>query len=366
MSELKILRVNDLLEYLQSKEYLEAPVVPISIPRAISYVNNPRALPDDVAIVMLYIENKMIAYRCLFSDDLYFEKESLHFSWISGSWVDPEYRRRGYSEKILTHIIDELKIPLLFSNYAPQSKALYDKSQMFSKVSIAEGKRFYFRFTFYDLLTPRGNFFKVISPLLMLFDAWLNLIFDTRLSYVKAKDPQSPCVETSLDDPEWPAFVAKMNTQNPMKRNLPEFSHACLFPWIKEKSIPDENDRKYYFSSFAKHFRYHFYKIYNSDKNICGFFILKIRDKTISVPYAFIKEEDALLVKSEIIRLVKKFKLNYFTVFNKEILTAFLHKKTPALFSKSMVRDFYALRTLKKCFSEDYVIYEGDGDNLFT
>ncbi len=308
----------------------------------------------------------MIAYRCLYPDHLYHDNETINFSWISGSWVDPEYRRQGLSMKILKHIVDDLKIPLLFSNYAPQSKALYDKSAAFKSIRLLNGKRRYFRFALYELLPARHVFFRKIKPLLWLTDAYLNAIFDVRFSFQKEIQTQSLCKEVSLDDPAVEAFVANANTKNPFRRNTAELKHSAEYPWVIEKPEPDDNDKKYIFSSTANRFQYLYFKIADAENNIQGFFMLKIRDHAISLPYAFIQDSDADLVRKRILFYVKKYKLKYLTVFNNAVNNSFNTHKSAVLYSKPMVRDFYCDEFLQGKIKPDHEFYEGDGDHLYT
>ncbi len=366
MQEIKTIKIKNLLEYIHSQEYINSENLPISVPRAISYLNNKRADSEDVAMVLLFSEGKLTAYRCLFPDYIYTNTHKIKFSWISGSWVDPRYRRTGYSMKLLLYIIKELHIHLLYSNYAPQSKALYDKSKEFVKVYELSGMRFYFRFAFFELLPPRHPFFMQIKSILSGLDFFLNTIFDLRFMFIKTKTPDKQCIETSINEPELKKFIETFNKINPFQRGVDEFAHAFEYPWILEKNKPDTNDKKYIFSSSAKLFKYKIYKILNNDSEITGFFMIKIRDKTISVPYAFIEAGDAKYVVNRLIYFVKLYKLKYLSVFNESIIRAFNKNKLAVLFFKPMIKDFYAANNIAESIEKNAVFFEGDGDNLYT
>jgi hypothetical protein len=197
MHEIKLIRVKELIGFIHSQDYSDAPVVPISIPRALSYTNNIRAHGDDIVIVLLYDGKQMIAYRCLYPDHLFYRGETIRFSWISGSWVHPNHRRLGLSMKILKHIVHDLRIPLLFSNYAQHSKALYDKSNDFTRVALLEGKRYYFRFAFFEVLPPRKTLYTKLKGLLYVLDHFLNSGFNIRFLFIKTNRYQGRCFETS-------------------------------------------------------------------------------------------------------------------------------------------------------------------------
>ena len=56
--------------FVNSKEFQNYEVVPISAIRAQSYLANPHALPDDIVLYLGLINNKLVAFRSLFADTL--------------------------------------------------------------------------------------------------------------------------------------------------------------------------------------------------------------------------------------------------------------------------------------------------------
>ena len=77
----------------------------IARPRALAIVNNPHALPDDPVVAVVFDgETKPVGYTAVFAEQ--WERPALHdrFFWGSTIWVDPKYRGKGVSRKMLGQI----------------------------------------------------------------------------------------------------------------------------------------------------------------------------------------------------------------------------------------------------------------------
>jgi len=363
---IKDVKIKDLNDFINSKEYQKFEYIPISFHRAVSYINNPRANKEDIAISLLYLNDKLIAYRCLYSDFFYYKEEQVDFAWISGSWVHPDFRRQGFSMKLLEHIMNRSAGKIMFSNYAPESKFLYDKSGFFSEVANLKGRRFYFRFSFFELLPPKHSFFKKIKLLLFVGDYFLNFYFDIRFLLYKNKTQNINFYENKKIDTETQAFIEGNNKNNPFLRNEKEINHALSFPWIIEKNKTDKSEEKYYFSSYAKRFKYVNIKVYDENSEISAFLLLKIRNNSMTIPYTFFEKNELNKLIQIIYFYIKKHRINHLTTYNSAINTKLLKQKRLILFSKEMQKKFFATNKIKNIFNKKNNFYAGDGDNLYT
>ena len=363
---IKDIRIDELRNFINSNEFKKLDNLPISYHRAVSYINNHRANNQDIAIALLYRNEQLIAYRCLYSDYFFLKDKKVDFAWISGSWVHPDYRRQGYSMKLLKHCIEKNNEQLMFSNYAPESKSLYDKSGQFSKVAELKGKRFYFRFSFAELLPPKYSFFKKIKPILSFTDFLLNILFDIRFLFYKNTAKSIHYKEKDSIGSETHHFIETHNKNNPFKRNSKEINHAMNYPWIIENAFPDEQDTKYYFSSSAKVFKYIKVKVCDEKNNLSAFLLLKIRNKSMTIPYTFFRNKELDKLIKIIIDSVKKYKIKYLTIYNSLLIDELLKEKKLILFSKNMHRKFFATNKMAEMFDKSAMFYDGDGDNLYT
>ena len=124
------------LEDLKSHQfqafYSNKEVAPLSPLRLQSYLKNPRADQRDHILFELRHKDRLIAYRTLLPDCFYDHLGNSHrFAWLSGNYVDPEYRRQGYSTRLLQLAEEHWDGRLMYTNYAPVSKAVYDQTGQF-------------------------------------------------------------------------------------------------------------------------------------------------------------------------------------------------------------------------------------------
>ena len=86
-----------LKEFLDSDVYSSMSFVPVSKHRALSWLYNPRLLPDDIILYLGFEEKNLVAYRSLLPD----RRGDVRFGWLSGNWVRPDQRRRGLATRLL-------------------------------------------------------------------------------------------------------------------------------------------------------------------------------------------------------------------------------------------------------------------------
>lgn len=365
--QVKIITHEELITFINSDEYLNSENIPISPQRAISYINNKRAKKESPAILMLMDGKKIIAYRCLFEDKIFTGDESHSFFWISGSWVHPEYRRQGLSLYLLEKTMQIAGNNLMYSNYAPESKALYDKSGYFKQVVEMQGKRYYFRSAFSKLLPPRINSLKKTRLLWEIIDFFLNIFIDFKLSIYKRKISKNKYEEINYFTDEIRSFISKHNIKNPFKRNIDEFINFIEFPWVLQIKTKQDLADKYYFSFQAKTFLYKKIIIRNENNQIKAFFIIKIRDSHLTIPYFFADPDFIHNASQIILSLALKNKISYLTVFNENLIKEFNNCKKFTLHKKPMLRDFYASHKIFDILKQtDFELYDGDGDNAYT
>ena len=66
--EIKTFTVNDLKAALVSEEFWQAPTLPITKHRALSYCRNPRADADDPVLLVAYRDDQVIGYLGILPD----------------------------------------------------------------------------------------------------------------------------------------------------------------------------------------------------------------------------------------------------------------------------------------------------------
>ena len=157
--DLKSYTLEELEPYLYTLYSKSESLVPVSPLRLRSYLENPRAKLSDPVLYEMRQKGEVVGYRTLLPDCFYDrEGHPQRFAWLSGNWVRPDMRRRGISTQMLEMAEKQWEGRLMYTNYAPESKALYDSTGHFKIIANREGKRFYLRSDSEGLLGNRMGF----------------------------------------------------------------------------------------------------------------------------------------------------------------------------------------------------------------
>ena len=103
--DVRVYSLEELEHHIQAVHSNGNQVSPLSPLRLQSYLNNPRANSSDPVLFELHIKNKLVAYRTLLPDTVFDAGGRPYpFAWLSGNWVDPGQRRKGYSTMLLQEV----------------------------------------------------------------------------------------------------------------------------------------------------------------------------------------------------------------------------------------------------------------------
>ena len=365
MMTIKKISLNNIIEFIHSKEYKNFENKPISHARALSYVNNPHANKTDVVLFLALMQNELVGYRTVFADVFYEENQKIKFAWLSGSWTHPNHRRKKISTLLFKEVAKEWDNKLMYSNYAVASKLVYDKTNQFKTIKALKGKRYYRRFCFADLLPNKHIIFKKVKFILKGIDSFLN----TFLILKKQRIIDLSNVEiqkiTDWNTLEIQEFLIPFKKEELFKRNIQTLKWITDYPWIKTDSQTAQFSKKYYFSSYAKIFENTFYSI-KKGTEIIAIIHISIRDKQLKVSYFYGLEESIKPSVQFIIQQCKQHKINYLTIYNSKINTELNNYKF--LFKKDFIQKFIATKTLISKHPKIYnnKIQSGDGDTIFT
>lgn len=359
--EIRKIRLNELDEFIHSEEFRQFPHVPISPSRVKSYLENPHGKPEDVALVLALVENKLVAFRSFFAGEIQAEKEKIRFGWCSGNWVHPDFRRKGISKKLLDEAFSVWKGKLMFTNYAPQSEKLYLKTGWFSAIHQFEGVRAYlFPKTIKLLAGARRN----------RFSKWIFSLVDTCISgysnlnilfFSYFKKPGIRFETLSFPDEETYQLLEQNNQNFLFAQSAKILKWIFQNPWISEMNRDAAN--KYPFSSCSGFFKYETVKVWQSN-NLVAVFIFSVRKGHLKT--LFFQNPSEL--NDEIARFIKwycvKQKIEMITIYNSAIADYFFARKFPFLHVRKYGQKIYSSFDIPGI--EKYKFQDGDGDVVFT
>lgn len=357
----EIYKISQLQEFIQSENYLSSRQIPVSPERALSYINNPRA-EADMPVLFLCTENdKLLAYRTLLPDSFQSGGEAMAFAWLSGNYVDPDYRRKGLSTKLYKEVNEAWKGKLMYTNYAPASKAVYDKTQDFTCFSKRDGKRYYMRSSLAELMKDRIR----SGAILRFGDRLLNGIHDAMISTMDFPvNPETSITVIKSFDTDIKKLIEKAQDGSLFKRTGKEFKWIIDFPWITKDPLQLQN-AAYQFRRVASRFKNNWYRLENSSG--VAFLWITILDEKCSVPYFFHNDKKLLHAARQIVlREMIENQSAYISIRHPELGPLLGLKKNPFYLSRSMPQNYFAHKNLLKYLPGDDIIHDGDGDCVFS
>ena len=351
---LRTLAVGDLQNYLTSESYRKTAVIPITIQRAISQANNPRANTDDPALIIAEDERGNVAGFIGVLPDLIFHPEKAKVFWISCWWSDPDKGKM-------------LGIPLLLAAYkategrlladsTPDTLSVFLKSKLFVVPQPKHGLKLFLQPLISDVLIRKKPALKPYKFVFQMADRCISAIFAPVNVYRNSINsiPKEIISEYSCTD-------TNPESDSLFERSKADFDWIMKFPWV----IPEDQfkEKRFYpFSSTAKLFVHHQISILKENKS--AFLHLTLRDGVVKLHYARIETDLTEIVKKVLLKFLYKVRAKEFISFHEGINTQLI--KTPILFCLKYPTTYQYVwgKPLGDLPSNKFQY--GDGDAIFT
>lgn len=357
---------NELQKFSESREYLNFEHLPLSKKRIASYLNNPRKNNNFPVLYLGFSEGKLIVFRSVLQDILHISSmNSISAAWLSGVWTHPDFRRRGFANKLLEQVCIDYSGQILSTNLALNTQNLMDNHPFFVNINPLDGHRFYFRFALEEILPPKSKFLKQIKPILKFVDQFGNFFLGGfTKSFKNVEFPEIQSAELTEDLEE---FISKHNQNSLFKRNIEEFKWMRYFPWVEEREKDDELDKRYHFTTSAMRFQSHM-KVLKENNQIKGFLFYTIKNEMMKVHYIFTESDIEREIFSRfLLGEIRKQKVSYLLMTDDKLIQ-FFKKSGGFIYSKIWKKGFFVGKKLLEEFPEitEKNIYMGDGDTAFT
>ncbi len=362
--ETKSYTKKSLKEFIQSDFFNDLRKIPISINRAISQIENPRADEDDVLLVAQYDKDKLVGYIGALPEYIFSENEKQKCCWLTCFWVDDAYKSKNVAANLFLRIIRAWDKKILITNIVPFLEPIYQKTKIFQPTIYKSGFRGYLRFNLANILPPKNIIFQKTKGLLRMSDFILNSIYDMRLalsSKVKLKNVNYEYLYNLGYEEE--DFIESFKGETWNQRAQAEINWIVSNPWIIEGAKEDKNSKRYYFSSVNKQFFYQTVKFTNATNEINGIVILNIREGNVTIPYVFADEVAIENIPNFIISTMLRLKLDMLTTYDEKLSAAFRNMKTPFYFQKEIKKPYLIAK--KFPWANKLKFQDGDGDAAF-
>jgi hypothetical protein len=259
----------------------------------------------------------------------------------------------------------------MYTNYAPESKAVYDRTGKFSIIAQREGKRFYLRSSSRELLGNRLG----AENLLQLGDHLINKLRESRLQKFKAVEDGDYRLEKmdftdALTDQTtgslFKTLVDPLQKQSLFGRDGGVFNWILNYPWVTAQKV-DPLD--YHFTYGAEKFKNMIWRISHKNKKeaATGFLWLVLINKQLSVPYAIANQPEIYpLMARTIIHTMVRHNAAYLTIRHPDLLPGLKAFRNWFLTSRKMPQLLFAHEKIASEIPSGLLIHDGDGDVVFT
>lgn len=360
--DLRSYTLEELEKYLTPLFSTPGSTVPLSPLRLQSYLTNPRADAKDVVLFEMIDNNQVVGYRTLLPD-LYFDHKGVPqgFAWLSGNWVHPEKRRMGISTLLLQEAEKKWDSRLMYTNYAPDSKALYDNTGHFPIIAKREGRRYYLRSNSEELLGKRMK----APALLRIGDQLINQMREQNLKTLPLPEHEKISVK-AINKPgeELTELISRVQQKSLFRRDLTIINWALDQPWV---SVKKTEKLDYQFSYGATSFENLLFEFRHQDSGSAGLLWLIEHNRTMTVPYLFSEDSEitAAMVSTLLKTMIEK-GCTHTTIRLAELNQELNAYRKLFLTSKEMPQYIFAHKTLADSIPGSAILHDGDGDVLFT
>ncbi len=359
--ELQRIKLHELHGFLSGPLYRSLTVKPITPLRVVSYLNNPNALPSDVVLYMLTDGNQMLAFRTLWADTLSVGGEPIRFAWLSGNWVRPDLRQKGYALQLLQAAMIDWDGRLMFTNYSPLSLQSYQRSGLFQEWYKHRGIRAY-RAPDLESLLLRRKLPSVVKSLIPVAD-WLIRIAarvkerfyhdmaDSDYGFEVSDSPDEASLQLADDQQSKFAFATRAEHLI--------WKHRC--PWISES--PGDYLPEYPFSSYASQFLCKTVKVFYQGI-FSGFFIVSIREHHLKTHYFYLSSSHSKAAAQWIVKFAMQQNVKMVTILHREVAKSLKTGHHPFLLIRPFSMGIYATQLPRLNAAKQ--VQSGDGDYFFT
>ena len=364
-AKIHIIRKSEIAAWINSVAFSQYKTIPISKLRAESYLHNPHAAEDDALVFLIFKEKQIIAFRTVFPDLLYAKDgHTVKFAWLSGNWVHPDYRRKGLSTLLLNEVKKHWKGFLMYTNYAPASKKLYDNTGEFEPVTQFAGIRYFTKEGLQERIHSRWSFLKKLPIVSEFLTTTLKAIQSS-----KKEEKVKPTSQIELSPSglyELEGFIQN-KAESSLRRNKSDFKWILNYPWADQSDEAKGDASRYPFSCWSQDFFSKPLLIQTEEVIYYPPLIWPvIKNSELKLTYCNYSQEQLPLIVEALLMLIKNQELRTLTIWDKKINAELQKHQHPFVFSKKQNQQVYAHKNLMRSINEELKLDFGDGDVVFV
>ncbi len=360
------IKVGELSDFIAGSLWQNIAPKPLTLMRAISQSKNPRALPEDVALIIAHEDNTLIALVGLLPDYIHGEAgqpASSNSCW----WINPK-KGKHLAVPIFLKAFALCNQRMFMTDCTPHTQNIMERTHWFDFPDTEPGIRGFLKFNLHEVIPAKFPVLRKLKSLLQLSDEFLNfalipyrLLKSNRIRKVAPKAEYRTTLNAELY-----LFIEKHSMNEFTRRSGADLEWIIKNPWIKEKtSTQPVAPVEYPFSHLVDSFRQYFVHISYAGQTI-GLLFISIRDGHMKVPYVYFQEDKAECMVNAIYHEAIVQKAVTLTVFNPKLVRRISLGSHPFLFRKKVKRLIAISNQLSDLYQSYPAIQDGDGDVAFT
>ena len=366
--EIKSFTVTDLNAALLSENFWLTKTLPITKHRALSYSHNPRADKDDIVLLVAYQDKQVIGYLGILPDKIFVNNAVYKFGWLTSWWVDSGCATTGVGAVLLFKALNAYHQYLGVSGGSKEARKSLQASQKFMALKTLKGLDIRFRFDVTRAISRKLPRMEIFRILFKIFDVIIDEIVNLRGYFWHRRTSiyrRLTFEYISSIDEETDHFIRRRYQHDLTRKEKADLNWIMRYPWVLSTPLKDSASKRYYFSSRSDRFLYLGVKVFERNKEMIGFFMLKVRDDRMSVVYSFFESQHAESVAAAVVYHSLKMDVSVLSLYDEQLVKSFAELRCPYWSTKAVSRGFF----LSKAFAEiplaDLRLHGGDGDLAF-
>jgi GNAT superfamily N-acetyltransferase len=343
--------------FINSEFFRVMESIPISIHRAISQINNPRADAHDALLLLAMNGEQMIGYLGLLPDVVMTASGQTKFAWLTCLWVHPSWRKQRITDLLIHEGERQYDGLLMGTEFVPQIKKMYERLSFNTDIIELEGIRFYINFHTYNLLKGRLRWpapLKIVDKVGNIFVKKLkHEELEFQNEYIFSEHEFVPAAYNEIMD--------EYAQKNIFKRGTVELNWGLAYPWVNEGNA----DSRYHFTDYEHGFKNKCIHIYSPEGKLLGVMIYIARNEKMTVTYARLDTAAVNDASIYLAQLAAKLGFVSITCYHPSLSAALASINNLYIHKKIITRKYIVKPALLHILSEG-TLQAGDGDCMFT
>ena len=314
--------------------------------RALAFVHNPHAKPDDSALVVVYNNKEAVGYTGAFAEQWVRPALPERYFWGSTQWMDPQYRGKGVSGKMMRMIKDAVEDKYIALDSSPASCRLDEKQG--SIIS-------YYPRYFIVLRNHKKSLKSTIKDCVSKFNikrTLRNLMeYDFSNRYV------------SWIDDETYDFIVKHSGKDLFLRKQDFLNWQIRHPFVLSVGWDGKTDMELCeFGSYVQAADVKIVQVYSGGQ-MCGFYVLNIVNSHCTPLYMYYDDaKKEIVFASLVINVLQNDSIERLRTFNKELYDFCNNKGIKSQFSKAHIEQISLTVPDGFVVDSQLQLQGGDGD----